>query len=147
MAANTTQRAGNGEAAVWSASLAELKARKQLTHVTDDGLEILLVMTSAGVRAYNGVCPHLGGPLLEGTFSNDTIVCPWHDYAFDAVTGHCKTIPGRKLWKDVRGAQLSQKPYPIPMVTLGVAVDGDVVSVYRGKGRAPNETLTSGAKV
>jgi nitrite reductase (NADH) small subunit len=35
----------------------------------------------------DGVCPHEGGPLGEGTIENGRVVCPWHEYAFDVKTG------------------------------------------------------------
>lgn len=62
------------------------------------GREILIVDTREGVRVYDGVCPHLGGPLLDGRIRARAIVCPWHAYAFDAVTGRCLTVPGA-IWR------------------------------------------------
>lgn len=32
-------------------------------------------------------CPHLEGPLFEGTLSDATITCPWHQWRFDLRTG------------------------------------------------------------
>ncbi len=39
----------------------------------------------------DAVCPHRGGPLIEGRIRDGAIVCPWHWYAFDLLTGVCRT--------------------------------------------------------
>jgi nitrite reductase/ring-hydroxylating ferredoxin subunit len=37
--------------------------------------------------ALDGVCPHAGGPLGEGTLRGTTITCPWHGWQFDVTNG------------------------------------------------------------
>ena len=37
--------------------------------------------------ALDGVCPHAGGPLGEGTLRGTTVTCPWHGWQFDVTTG------------------------------------------------------------
>jgi len=32
-------------------------------------------------------CPHLEGPLFEGTLSGASITCPWHQWRFDLRSG------------------------------------------------------------
>jgi nitrite reductase/ring-hydroxylating ferredoxin subunit len=40
--------------------------------------------------ALDGVCPHAGGPLGEGTLNGAVVTCPWHGWQFDVTTGqHC----------------------------------------------------------
>lgn len=39
--------------------------------------------------AIDGVCPHRGGPLGEGTIENGRLVCPWHGREYDPMTGAC----------------------------------------------------------
>lgn len=41
----------------------------------------------------DGVCPHEGGPLGEGTLEDGRVVCPWHAYAFDVRTGVAEDDP------------------------------------------------------
>ena len=47
------------------------------------------------VRAIDGLCPHEGGPLAEGTVSKGVVTCPWHGWTFDACTG-CSLEPAGK---------------------------------------------------
>ena len=37
--------------------------------------------------AVDNACPHMGGPLNEGTIENGFIKCPWHGYEFHTCTG------------------------------------------------------------
>jgi nitrite reductase (NADH) small subunit len=39
------------------------------------------------IHAVHGTCPHRGGPLAEGTLHGNMLVCPWHAWEFDCVTG------------------------------------------------------------
>jgi nitrite reductase (NADH) small subunit len=40
--------------------------------------------------ALDGVCPHAGGPLGEGTLAGTVVTCPWHGWQFDVTSGqHC----------------------------------------------------------
>lgn len=35
----------------------------------------------------DNVCPHRGGPLGQGVVMDGKVVCPWHGWAWDPVTG------------------------------------------------------------
>jgi nitrite reductase (NADH) small subunit len=37
--------------------------------------------------AMDGICPHRGGPLGQGMVRLGRVVCPWHGWAWDPVTG------------------------------------------------------------
>jgi nitrite reductase/ring-hydroxylating ferredoxin subunit len=37
--------------------------------------------------AMDGVCPHAGGPLGEGTLRGTIVTCPWHGWQFDVESG------------------------------------------------------------
>lgn len=41
-------------------------------------------------------CPHLGGPLSEGTIEGTTITCPWHGAVFDLTTGKPLSGPAKR---------------------------------------------------
>jgi nitrite reductase (NADH) small subunit len=38
-------------------------------------------------RALDGICPHAGGPLGEGTLRGSIVTCPWHGWQFDVTDG------------------------------------------------------------
>ena len=37
--------------------------------------------------AFDGRCPHKGGPLSDGRICEDVVVCPWHGFRFDLRSG------------------------------------------------------------
>ena len=39
------------------------------------------------IRAFDGTCPHAGGPLGEGSIDGCNLVCPWHSWEYDCRTG------------------------------------------------------------
>lgn len=39
------------------------------------------------LRAYDGICPHAGGPLGQGSIEGKNLVCPWHCWEYDCLTG------------------------------------------------------------
>src|ERR671917_2311059 len=47
-----------------------------------DGTPVLLLRQGDRIRAIGATCPHLGGPLDEGTIEGDTVTCPWHGSVF-----------------------------------------------------------------
>ena len=46
-----------------------------------------LYIVAGRVRAVQSFCPHLDGPLFQGTRSGDTITCPWHQWCFSLESG------------------------------------------------------------
>ena len=55
------------------------------------GSRVLAVFNVAGqFHALDGICPHAGGPLGEGTLEGTIVTCPWHGWQFDVSSGrHC----------------------------------------------------------
>jgi nitrite reductase (NADH) small subunit len=51
------------------------------------------------IHALEGTCPHAGGPLGEGALHGSTLVCPWHSWEYDCVTGENTMDPDTKLAK------------------------------------------------
>ena len=91
------------------ASLADLKERERIVFDVD-GTEFGVYFHDGEVRAWYNVCPHQGGPVCQvkiiprpvqlvrgegglksggpGHHPNDrNIVCPWHGFEFDILTG------------------------------------------------------------
>jgi nitrite reductase/ring-hydroxylating ferredoxin subunit len=73
-----------------------------------DGLEIGVFHVKGEFRAYENICPHMGGPVCQGRInprvsediaadrrsrglvfstSATNVACPWHGYEFDILTG------------------------------------------------------------
>lgn len=42
-------------------------------------------------------CPHLAGPLFQGTLSGDSVTCPWHFWRFSLRSGERLDEPGGRL--------------------------------------------------
>ena len=58
------------------------------------GQRSLCVANDRGVLAVvDNVCPHRQGPLAEGSIENGRVLCPWHAWAFDLVTGTAEHNP------------------------------------------------------
>lgn len=55
--------------------------------VETDGTPILLLRQGDQIRAIGATCPHLSGPLDEGTIDGDTVTCPWHGSVFCLADG------------------------------------------------------------
>jgi nitrite reductase/ring-hydroxylating ferredoxin subunit len=73
-------------------SIAELP-RGRARAIDAYGRRIAIFHTARGFFALDNSCPHRGGPLHEGDVIGDEIVCPWHLWGFDLVTGHCAGNP------------------------------------------------------
>ena len=52
-----------------------------------DEVEVLLVPGDGAPRAFDGICPHEGHALVDGTYDGETIVCSGHRWRFNATTG------------------------------------------------------------
>lgn len=89
------------------AQLEDLKERERIV-VDAGGTEVGLYFHAGQVRAWSNVCPHSGGPVCQGKMMPRTIqlvvenrksggpgfhptdrniVCPWHGFEFDVLTG------------------------------------------------------------
>jgi sulfoxide reductase heme-binding subunit YedZ len=51
------------------------------------GERVAVYRYNGTVSAVSGVCRHQNGPLAEGKIVGGCIVCPWHGYEYDPVTG------------------------------------------------------------
>jgi len=90
--------------------------------------EGFLVVTEEGYRIYEGICPHLLGPLIKGEIQKGEIICPWHGYRFDLKSGACTTPPGFcfPLQKSSESSPAPLSLRPIPFTTLE---EGDEIVV------------------
>ncbi len=67
--------------------------------VTAGGSTLVLCHANGEVHALEGVCPHREGPLAHGALHGNWIVCPWHAWEFDCVTGANDYNPEIRLKK------------------------------------------------
>ena len=48
----------------------------------------IAIFSCAGrLFATQSFCPHLMGPLFQGTIAGETVTCPWHEWRFSLRTG------------------------------------------------------------
>lgn len=66
--------------------------------VESDGNRIAVFrLSKKEFRAIDGICPHQGAPLYEGSLEGSVVVCPWHAWSFDVRTGACEDVPQNRL--------------------------------------------------
>jgi nitrite reductase/ring-hydroxylating ferredoxin subunit len=80
--------------------------------VEHEGRIVALFNIEGNIRALDGVCPHQGGPLAEGTLEGSTVTCPWHGWQFDTADGRCLT-----------GRPMNQPVYEVTIDGRDVLVD------------------------
>src|SRR5258708_6002469 len=83
------------------AALSQLPEGSALQVETADGA-VAICNVEGELYALDGICPHSGGPLGEGALHGRILVCPFHGWAFDCVTG---LLDG--------GDNLRQATYPV----------------------------------
>lgn len=52
-----------------------------------DGRVVALFHVGGKLFAVDGICPHAGGPLSEGTVEAGVVTCPWHGWQFHLSNG------------------------------------------------------------
>ena len=66
-------------------------ADKALQQFKIGTLTIALSYRDGEFGAISGVCNHVGGPLGDGTLSDDGyVICPWHNWQFQRMTGEAR---------------------------------------------------------
>ncbi|MBL8863599.1 MAG: Rieske 2Fe-2S domain-containing protein [Planctomycetes bacterium] len=56
-----------------------------------------LFLVDGRVLCVQSFCPHLGGPLFQGTVAGSRVTCPWHEWIFSLETGRRVDLAGRLL--------------------------------------------------
>jgi nitrite reductase/ring-hydroxylating ferredoxin subunit/uncharacterized membrane protein len=78
----------------WTAVAAETELPDGHTrHIDADGTSILLHRDGATIHAISSICSHAGGPLEEGTITDECVTCPWHGSIFHLDDGHVARGP------------------------------------------------------
>ena len=81
-------------------------------HATAGGEELVLVRGAAGLRAFEGRCPHQGALLAEGEVDGADLVCRNHRWRFDLDTGQRRDGSGclRPCPLEVRDGEVLVQP-------------------------------------
>jgi len=102
----------------------ELAARP-VTHVDAGGVALAVSFADGVFGAISATCAHKGGPLGQGTLDDGCLVCPWHHWKYDRLTGGIAGKPGGvaaydieardgRLWVDVASGRAGTAPPPGP---------------------------------
>jgi len=59
----------------------------EVREVLHSGEPFAICNVDGELHAVRGVCPHQGGPLGQGALHGKMLVCPWHAWEFDCVSG------------------------------------------------------------
>jgi len=62
-------------------------AAKPVSRVEAGGLTLALSCVDGRFAALDSKCAHRSGPLDEGTLDGECLVCPWHHWKYDRMTG------------------------------------------------------------
>jgi nitrite reductase/ring-hydroxylating ferredoxin subunit len=79
--------------------------------VVDDRV-IALFHLDGQFFALDGLCPHQGGPLGQGTLEGCIVTCPWHGWQFDVRSGTHQITP-----------RVVQPSYPVRVENGTILVD------------------------
>ena len=79
----------------------DFSKRVPLASIPDGGIlagvvgekAVLLTRSGNEVRAFSGICTHLGAPLEQGICVQGQVRCPWHHARFNLMTGEAVTAP------------------------------------------------------
>jgi nitrite reductase (NADH) small subunit len=87
-------------------SQSELPGTGEVREFTPGGRAFCVANLNGTICVLDGVCPHEGGPLGEGSIEEGRVACPWHGYAFDLQTGVSEQDPEVKA--DVLAATIEE---------------------------------------
>jgi nitrite reductase/ring-hydroxylating ferredoxin subunit len=80
------------------AGTADLPAGSMIELVRGE-MRVAVCNVDGALHAFSGTCPHRGGPLAHGALHGSTVVCPWHAWEFDCISGAHDGNPSIRLAK------------------------------------------------
>ena len=81
------------EVRVFETDMTEAEVTARPTLVETPAGKLALVRRGDEIVAIDAWCPHLDGPLWEGTTARGEIACPWHGWRYSLHTGACTWAP------------------------------------------------------
>ena len=79
------------------ASQSELPAEGEAKEFELAGKAICVANLNGTLCAIDNVCLHMGGPLGQGVIEGNKLVCPWHGWEYDPITGRLSDDPASRL--------------------------------------------------
>lgn len=76
---------------------AELPLPGQAQEFEVNGRTVCVANVGGRICAMDNVCVHRGGPLGQGSVERGKVVCPWHGWEFDPVTGAAVHNPQHRV--------------------------------------------------
>ena len=67
--------------------VAEAPANGKAMEAAVNGVDVCLANVNGELAAMDNWCPHRRGPLGQGWVEGESVMCPWHAWAFNAKTG------------------------------------------------------------
>lgn len=116
---------------------AELPADRAVPLETPWGT-FALYPTPGGPLAAEAFCPHMFGPLWEGTLGEGRVTCPWHRWTFDLETGRCVDSPREE------GATCRLRRLEISVTDRGTLAVSPLPDTFSGpdRGAAPGAGIS-----
>jgi len=69
-------------------AVADLPASGALCKRLGSGTQVAVARLADGrIVAFENRCPHVDGPIGLGKIAGTQVICPWHFFRFDVVTG------------------------------------------------------------
>jgi nitrite reductase/ring-hydroxylating ferredoxin subunit len=94
-----------------------------MREATIDGQSVLLVRLADAIYAFEGICPHAGGILANGTLDAVKVTCPEHGAGYDATSGEVLVDPDGIV--PPAGGTSALRKYPTRIAKGAVEVDLD----------------------
>jgi nitrite reductase (NADH) small subunit len=67
--------------------LSEMPAEGVVKECNALGRSICIARIDGQLAALDNECPHFGAPLSDGAVEDGRVVCAWHGWSFDPMTG------------------------------------------------------------
>jgi len=74
-----------------------LPAEGEAKEFSCGGKVVCVANIDGSITAMDNVCLHRGGPLGQGVIEGSKVVCPWHGWQFDPLTGEASHNPNARV--------------------------------------------------
>ncbi|HYH00471.1 MAG TPA: Rieske (2Fe-2S) protein [Terriglobales bacterium] len=78
-------------------STAEMPEPGEAKEFEVNGRLICVANVDGDYSAMDNVCVHRGGPLGQGSVERRKVICPWHGWEFDPLTGAAAHNPQHRV--------------------------------------------------